>query len=53
MNKEELQQKLEAGVILIRPQACYVKVNATAKEQRWRVMRFYKDLKNYSHGWSK
>jgi hypothetical protein len=53
MNKEELQQKLEAGVILIRPQACFVKVNATDKEQRWRVMRFHKDPKNYSHGWSK
>jgi hypothetical protein len=53
MNKEELQQKLEVGVIIIRPQACFVKVNATDKEQRWRVMRFHKDPKNYSHGWSK
>jgi len=53
MNKEELEKKLEAGVILIRPQACYVKVNATDKEQRWRVMRYHKDPKNYSHGWSK
>lgn len=53
MNKEELEKKLEVGVILIRPQACYVKVNATDKEQRWRVMRYHKDPKNYSHGWSK
>lgn len=53
MSKDEINTKVQQGVIFIRPQSCFIKVCSDKKEERYRIMKRTHDPKKISHGWAK
>jgi hypothetical protein len=53
MSKDEINTKVQQGIIFIRPQSCFVKVCSDKKEERYRIMKRTHDPKKISHGWAK